>query len=129
MSSNTIAVVGASGNQGRSVVAALLSSTSFAVRAITRDPSCDAVKALGSDSRLEVVQADLDDVESLKKAFEGVKAVFAMTLSGPSEVQQGRNLVDAIKVRCLPFSPLDPSPPTLSQPPCLFLHPPSFKTA
>jgi uncharacterized protein YbjT (DUF2867 family) len=100
--SSTIAVIGATGNQGSSVVSSLLSSTSFSVRAITRDPSSDAAKALGSDARLEVIQADLEDAESLKKAFEGVKAVFAMTVSGPNEIQQGRNLVDAIKVRSFP---------------------------
>ncbi|GAA5972054.1 hypothetical protein JCM11641_002473 [Rhodosporidiobolus odoratus] len=95
--SKTIAVIGATGHQGSGVISALLSSTDFAVRAITRDPSSDAAKALGSDPRLTVVKADLDDLESLKAAFVGVQGVFAMTTTGPAEQTQGRNLVDAIK--------------------------------
>ncbi|GAA6011649.1 hypothetical protein JCM10207_004195 [Rhodosporidiobolus poonsookiae] len=95
--SRTIAVIGATGNQGRGVVASLLSTTDVSVRAITRDTTSDQAKALGTDARLSLVQADLDDVESLKKALEGVQGVFGMTTAGPTEVQQGRNLVDAVK--------------------------------
>ena len=50
----------------------------FAVRAITRDPSKDKAKALAA-AGAEVVQADLDDVESLKKAFAGAHGVFGVT--------------------------------------------------
>ncbi|GAA5874689.1 hypothetical protein JCM8547_003956 [Rhodosporidiobolus lusitaniae] len=93
----TIAVIGATGTQGSSVVSALFTSTSFSVKALTRDPSSDKAKALGSHDRLELVKADLHDVESVKKALEGVKGVFAMTESGPGEEEQGKNLVDAVK--------------------------------
>ncbi|BGP17627.1 hypothetical protein JCM10213_001278 [Rhodosporidiobolus nylandii] len=94
--SKMIAVVGATGTQGRSVVASLLSSTDTSVRALSRDPA-NAASVLGSNSRLTIVKADLDEPESLKTALEGAQAVFAMTATGPAEQQQGRNLVDAIK--------------------------------
>ena len=49
------------------------------------------------------MQADADDLESLKKAMEGSDAVFAVTnywekMSKDIEVQQGRNLADAAVV-------------------------------
>ncbi|GAA6028693.1 hypothetical protein JCM8097_007350 [Rhodosporidiobolus ruineniae] len=108
--SRTIAIIGSTGAQGSSVVRSLLSSSQdVSLRALTRDPTSDAVKALPSDSRLTLVKADLEDVESVKKALEGVQAVFAMTVSGPGEIAQGRNLVDACKaagVEHLVFSSL-----------------------
>jgi uncharacterized protein YbjT (DUF2867 family) len=61
-----IAVVGATGAQGGSVARSLLADPSgrFAVRAITRNPKSDAAQQL---ARLgaEIVQADIDDQESL----------------------------------------------------------------
>ncbi|GAA5908709.1 hypothetical protein JCM6882_008180 [Rhodosporidiobolus microsporus] len=95
--SRTIAIIGATGVQGSSIVSSLLSSSDVSVRAITRDPSSDAAKALGSSDRLSLVQADLDDVESLNKALEGVQAVYGSTTANANEVQQGKNLVDAVK--------------------------------
>ncbi|BGP41366.1 hypothetical protein JCM10450v2_005408 [Rhodotorula kratochvilovae] len=104
MSSQIIAVVGATGNQGSGVVSAVLSSTPFPVRALTTDPSSDHAKALLAKhqdavdaGKLTLVQADLNDVDSLKKAVEGAQAVFGMTTPTAEEVQQGRNLVDAVK--------------------------------
>lgn len=109
MSTRTIAVVGSTGSQGSGVVAAVLSSTSYAVRALTRDPTGDKAQALVAKhqaevdaGRLTVVQASLDDVEGLEKALEGAQAVFGMTTPSPNEVQQGKNLVDAVKVRLSP---------------------------
>ncbi|GAA5942190.1 hypothetical protein JCM3775_001348 [Rhodotorula graminis] len=104
MSTRTIAVVGSTGSQGSGVVAAALSSTLYTVRALTREPSGDKAQALLAKhkaevdaGRLTVVQASLDDVEGLKTALEGAHAVFGMTTPSPSEVQQGKNLVDAVK--------------------------------
>ena len=67
-----IAVVGATGVQGGGLADAILSdpNSGFAARAITRDPGKDKAKALAAKGA-EVVKADLDDVESLKKAFAG----------------------------------------------------------
>ena len=65
-----IAVVGATGAQGGGLVRAIVSDKSggFAVLALTRKITSDKAKEL---ARLgaAVVPADLDDVESLKRAF------------------------------------------------------------
>jgi len=64
-----IAVTGATGSQGGGVVNVMKNTAGWKVRAITRNPQSDAAKKL-SDEGIEVVQADMDDEESLKKAFE-----------------------------------------------------------
>ncbi|GME52724.1 hypothetical protein VE03_03405 [Neofusicoccum parvum] len=73
-----VAVTGATGTQGGSVANALLESGEWKVRAITRNPSGDAAKALAAKGA-EVVRANFDDEASLVKAFEGAQAVFAVT--------------------------------------------------
>ena len=69
MSQKTIAVLGATGVQGGSVVQALLKDGSWKIRGITRDTSKDAAKALEKQG-VEVVSANIDDEASLAKAFE-----------------------------------------------------------
>jgi uncharacterized protein YbjT (DUF2867 family) len=98
-----IAVVGATGTQGGGLCEAILSdrNSEFAVRAITRDPNKDKGKALAARGA-EVVQADLDNVESLKKAFAGAHAVFCVTnfwehFSGEKEKAQAKNMAEAAK--------------------------------
>ena len=75
-----IAVVGATGAQGGGLARAILADPNggFALRAITRDTSKDKAKALAA-AGAEVVSADLDNVESLKKAFAGAHGVFGIT--------------------------------------------------
>ncbi|VUC32891.1 unnamed protein product [Clonostachys rosea] len=73
-----VTVVGATGNQGGSVVAALLDNPAFSIRAITRNSESQAAKDLANKG-VEVVEADLNDVGSLKSAFAGSHAIFAMT--------------------------------------------------
>src|SRR5688572_24195338 len=98
-----IAVLGSTGSQGGGLVRAILADTSggFAARAVTRDVSKDKAKALAA-AGAEVVKADLDDVESLKKAFAGVHGVYAVTnfwehFSGDKEKAQAKNVADAAK--------------------------------
>src|SRR6266849_5566060 len=98
-----IAVVGSTGSQGGGLVQAILSDPNggFAARAITRDPSKDKAKALAVKGA-EVVKADLDDVESLKKAFAGAYGVFGITnfwehFSAEKEKAQAKNIADAAK--------------------------------
>ena len=98
-----IAVLGSTGAQGGGLCRAILADPSggFACRAITRDPSKDNAKALGSKGA-QVVAADLDDVESLKKAFAGAHGVFVVTnfwehFSGEKEKAQAKNAADAAK--------------------------------
>ena len=75
-----IAVVGATGQQGSGLVKAILADPAggFAARAITRDPNSDKAREL---ARLgaEVVAGDVDDEESLKRAFAGAYGAYCVT--------------------------------------------------
>jgi len=75
-----IAVLGATGAQGGGLVRAILNDTGggFAARAITRDVDSDQAKALARMGA-EVVAADVDDAESLEKAFEGAYGAYCVT--------------------------------------------------
>jgi len=99
----TIAVLGSTGSQGGGLCRAILADAAggFACRAITRDPSKDKAKELASKGA-EVVKADIDDVESLKKAFAGAYGVYAVTnfwehFSGEKEKAQAKNIAEAAK--------------------------------
>src|SRR3989442_12805123 len=68
-----IAVIGATGQQGGGVVRALQARGQFKVRALTRNP--DKHRELAE----EVVEADLDQPETLNAAFEGADGGFLVT--------------------------------------------------
>jgi uncharacterized protein YbjT (DUF2867 family) len=90
-----IAVIGASGSQGGSVVRALVDSDVFRVRALTRNP--ENYQGPAGD----VVEADLNSPETLEAAFAGAYGVFAVTNfwdPGSNEIAQGRNAIDAAKM-------------------------------
>jgi uncharacterized protein YbjT (DUF2867 family) len=96
-----IAVVGATGAQGGGLARAILADPGggFSVRALTRDPSKDAAKAL-ADQGAEVVQADLDDEASVAAAFEGAYGAYCLTnfwehFSGEREIAQAENMAKA----------------------------------
>lgn len=98
-----IAVVGSTGSQGGGLVHAILNDPNggFVARAVTRDPNKDKAKALAAKGA-EVVKADLDDVDSLKKAFAGAYAVYGVTnfwehFSAEKEKAQAKNIADAAK--------------------------------
>jgi len=99
----TIAVIGATGAQGGGLVRAILDDPDgkFEVRAVTRDPSSDKAKVL-AEAGAEVVAADVDDVESLKQAFDGAYGAFCVTFfwehfSPEKEENQVRNMAAAAK--------------------------------
>ncbi len=73
-----IAVIGSTGAQGGSVARALLRDGTFAVRAITRDPSSSAAQQLRA-AGAQVAKADADNVDTLRKAFRGAYGVFSVT--------------------------------------------------
>jgi len=75
-----IAVVGATGAQGGGLVRAIVNDRGggFLARALTRDVNSDKAKALRKLG-VEVVAANLDDVESMKRAFAGAYGVFCLT--------------------------------------------------
>ncbi|MBW8684727.1 NmrA/HSCARG family protein [Chitinophaga rhizophila] len=93
MEKKIIAVVGATGLQGRGVVNALKKEGSFRVRSITRNPDKYQGKAD------EVVQGDLMDIESLTNAFRDAYGVFVVTnfWEGADELAQGYIAVEAAR--------------------------------
>jgi uncharacterized protein YbjT (DUF2867 family) len=98
-----IAVVGATGAQGGGLVRAILNDANggFSARAITRDVNSEKAKALAKLGA-EVVSADLDREESLKKAFSGARGAFCLTnywehFTPEKEISQIGNLARAAK--------------------------------
>lgn len=75
-----IAVAGATGAQGGGLARAILADPhgGFAVRALTRDLNSEKAKALARQGA-ELVATNLDDPESLKKAFDGAYGAFCVT--------------------------------------------------
>lgn len=71
-------VIGATGIQGAVVIKALQQTNAFRIRAITRQPDSEKAQAL-ADQGIDLVRADLDDLDSLKAAFEGSHLVFGVT--------------------------------------------------
>jgi uncharacterized protein YbjT (DUF2867 family) len=75
-----VAIVGATGAQGGGLARAILrdAASGFTVRALTRhpeSPKARSLAALGAD----VVAADSDDIESLKRAFAGAYGAYCVT--------------------------------------------------
>src|SRR5688572_21586455 len=93
MEKKTIAIIGATGSQGKGVVNGLVNDGSFNVRAITRNPEKYSGKAH------EAVYADLNDLQSLKDAFKNAYGVFAVSnfWEGADEIAQGKNAIEAAK--------------------------------
>jgi hypothetical protein len=115
-----LVVLGATGNQGGSVISYFLSqpSSPYKLRGVTRDPSSS--KSLSLISRgVEMIAANFDDPSSLDAAFKDAAAIFSVTdfwqsfinpslrekaaatgqkigiLSRDQEAQQNKNIIDA----------------------------------
>jgi uncharacterized protein YbjT (DUF2867 family) len=75
-----IAVVGATGAQGGGLARAIQADGGgrFTARALTRDAGSEKAKALAALGA-EVVEADVDDAESLERAFDGAHGAFCVT--------------------------------------------------
>src|SRR5688572_8224105 len=98
-----IAVVGATGAQGGGLVRAILNdaNSGFVARALTRKVDSDKAKELAKLGA-DVVAADLDDIESLKRAFAGAYGAFCLTnfwehFSPERELAQARAQTQAAK--------------------------------
>src|SRR5690349_15720017 len=98
-----IAVVGATGAQGGGLVRAILGdpNSGFVARALTRKVDSDKAKELAKLGA-EVIAADLDDIESLKRAFAGAYGAFCLTnfwehFSPEKEYAQAKNMAEAAK--------------------------------
>lgn len=103
MSKKIVAVVGATGAQGGALARAILRDRAgeFTVRALTRKPDSDNAQKL-KQAGAEVVAADLDDLNSLERAFAGTYAAFCVTnfwehFSPEKEFTQASNLAKAAK--------------------------------
>jgi hypothetical protein len=73
-----IAVLGATGNQGGSVVDTFLEESGWRVRGITRNATSSKAQSLVSRG-VEVVEADMDVLSTLESAFQGVHAIFVVS--------------------------------------------------
>ncbi|KAJ2514649.1 hypothetical protein H4217_005640 [Coemansia sp. RSA 1939] len=107
--SQTVAIVGATGYQGGSVLRALHATGKYKLVAVTRDAtgtSVDRIKADYPDVKL--AEANANSLESLINAFKGADTVFSVTQffqpgireminSGNIDVEynQGKNIIDA----------------------------------
>lgn len=96
-----IAVVGATGAQGGGLVRAIMRDRNgaFTARALTRDPKSDKARAL-AQLGAEVVAANVDDLESLKRAFAGAYGAFCVTffwdhMSAEREIAEARAMAQA----------------------------------
>ena len=112
--SRLITVFGATGAQGGDVVKALLAGGKFKVRGVTRSVEGEKAKKLVAQG-VEMVQANLDEPESLHKAIAGSYGVFLLTnfwdgMDGARETKQGKGAVDVCLqhgVKHLVFSGLE----------------------
>jgi len=99
----TIVVIGATGAQGGGLVRAILNDpkSGFRVRAVTRNTGSDKARELARQGA-EVVAADIDDLDSVKRAFEGAHGAYCVTnfwehFSPEKELAQAANLAEAAK--------------------------------
>ncbi len=98
-----IAILGATGAQGGGLVRSILADKSgeFTARALTREVNSDKAKAL-AELGAEVAAVDIDNEESLKKAFDGAYGVYAVTFfwdhfSPEKEIAQVQSIAKAAK--------------------------------
>ncbi|KAJ7055679.1 NAD(P)-binding protein [Mycena amicta] len=104
VSAPLVAVVGATGAQGGSVVLALAESDkAYRIRAFTRDASKPAAKALADKgAEIVVVSLTVENKDAVFKAFEGADFVFMVTNwaehgDPPRETTEGKLMIDAAK--------------------------------
>lgn len=119
MSSKTVVIIGITGNQGGSVAQRFLQDPNYHIRGLTRNPSSPAAQRLAAQG-IEIVFADLNDIDTLVPAFQGTNLIFSVTdywepffrpdcrttasILGIScrqyaydvELQQGKNIADAV---------------------------------
>ncbi|MBZ5659487.1 MAG: NmrA/HSCARG family protein [Acidobacteriia bacterium] len=98
-----IAVLGATGAQGGGLVRAILADPSggFAARVITRDVNGAKARELAKLGA-EVVAADVDNPESLRKAFQGAYGAYCVTFfwahfSVEKEMAEAKSMAEAAK--------------------------------
>jgi uncharacterized protein YbjT (DUF2867 family) len=93
-----IAIAGATGYVGGRLALRLLDS-SYSIRCLVRSPGKLKGRKWAQDSRVEVCQMDLADVESVARNLDGSQAAFylvhSMTSAGTKYAEQDRHLASA----------------------------------
>ncbi|XP_002162807.2 nmrA-like family domain-containing protein 1 [Hydra vulgaris] len=97
--SKVIAVFGATGKQGGSVIRSLVKTNLYNLKAITRNSKSEKAKELSNLKNVVVVEADLDNNDSLDSVLEGCYGVFLVTdftahFVKNKEIDQGVNLIN-----------------------------------
>ena len=99
MSEKVVLITGATGQQG-GATARELAGKGFKLRGLTRKPDGDAAKKLAGLG-VEIVQGDLNDVESLKAALKGTWGVFGVQNTWEAGVEgeeaQGKRLAEVAR--------------------------------
>ena len=86
-----ILVTGGTGTSGKPIVEALLARAER-VRVLARDPE-KAASLLGPD--VEIVRGDLQDVQSIEAAMDGVERALLLTASAPNLLELETNFIKA----------------------------------
>ncbi|KAK1079392.1 hypothetical protein LTR33_006424 [Friedmanniomyces endolithicus] len=106
MDRKLVVVVGATGQQGGSVVKASLHDNHYSIRGVTRNVTSETSRALTAQG-VQMVEADLDNADSVLRAFKGAYAIFGVTdvaeqarqhaISGAqeAELRQATNIANA----------------------------------
>lgn len=89
----TIVVTGATGNVGSPVMTNLIAQ-GYAPRAVVREKINNPA---WENAGVEQIEADLNDVESLAKAFDGADKVFSLSPLVENMVELGKTAVEAAK--------------------------------
>lgn len=90
----TVLITGATGSVSSALLQALQVPRQLKLRAMVRDPNkAGALRARG----LEVVNGDLDEPESLPRAFEGVQDLWLLNAVGPRQPENSMNALWAAR--------------------------------
>ena len=105
MSRKTLAVFGATGQQGSSIITRVLNdpllTATYTIRAITRDPTSVKALQLAKQHGVQVVAADISHRHSLISALTDVHTVFIMNppslglTNFQSELDKAKTMADA----------------------------------
>lgn len=103
MNKKIIAVAGATGSQGGGLARAILNDPAgqFAVRALTRNVNSPKARELAKMGA-ELVSANLDDIASLKRAYDGAYGAYCVTFywahfSPEKETAEAKSMAEAAR--------------------------------
>ena len=100
------AIVGATGMQGKSVLAEAHKTGKYHIRALTRNPKSETAQKLLADyPGIELVEANNNDSKTIHAAFKGAEYAFLLTsfwdpaekLDHDTDLRQGKIMADAAK--------------------------------